>query len=91
MVKHLRKIIQIVWGVLTNIHIKGFFQGKIYTGPLKRFCVPGMNCYSCPGAIGACPIGALSSALTARNRKFPFYVLGFMITVGALVGRFICG
>ena len=91
MVKHLRKIIQIVWGVLTNIHIKGFFQGKIYTGPLKRFCVPGMNCYSCPGAIGACPIGALSSALTARNRKFPFYVLGFMITVGVLVGRFICG
>ncbi len=91
MVKHLRKIIQIAWGVLTNIHIRGFFQGKIYTGPLKRFCVPGMNCYSCPGAIGACPIGALSSALTARSRKFPFYILGFLITVGVLVGRFICG
>ena len=73
----------------------GFFPGKngttLYTGPLKRFCVPGMNCYSCPGALGACPIGSLQSVLSSRNRKFPFYVLGYLITVGVLVGRFICG
>jgi polyferredoxin len=50
-----------------------------------------MNCYSCPGALGACPIGALQSALTARNRRFPFYVLGYLLAVGLLAGRFICG
>ncbi|MBO4229370.1 MAG: 4Fe-4S binding protein [Clostridia bacterium] len=89
--KYLRRIIQIVWGILSNAHLTGFFRGSLYDGPLKRFCVPGMNCYSCPGALGACPIGALSSVLAGRNRKFPFYVLGFLITVGVLVGRFICG
>ena len=81
------------WGLLSNAYVKGFLPGgpSIYKGPLKRFCVPGMNCYSCPGAFGACPIGALQSALTARHRRFPFYVLGFLAAVGLLVGRFICG
>ena len=91
--KRLRKIAQAGWGLLTNAYVRGFLPGgpSIYSGPLKRFCVPGMNCYSCPGAFGACPIGALQSALTARHRRFPFYVLGFLAAVGLLVGRFICG
>jgi polyferredoxin len=63
----------------------------LYEGPLKRFCVPGMNCYSCPGALGACPIGALQAALSERNRRFPFYVIGYLAAVGMAVGRFICG
>ncbi len=91
--KHFRKTVQAVWGFLTNAYVKGFLPGgaKIYGGPLKHFCVPGMNCYSCPGAIGACPIGALQSALTARERKFPFYVLGYLMAIGLFVGRMICG
>ena len=91
--KRIRKIVQVLWGLLTNAYIKGFLPGgqPLYRGVLKHFCVPGMNCYSCPGAIGACPIGALQSVLTARNRKFPLYVLGYLIGIGTLVGRFICG
>ena len=91
--KRIRKTVQAAWALLTNAHLKGFLPGKpsIYQGPLKRFCVPGMNCYSCPAALGACPIGALQSALSARNRKFPFYVLGYLLAVGLLVGRFVCG
>ena len=91
--KRLRKLVQAGWGLLTNGYVKGFLPGgpAIYSGPLKRFCVPGMNCYSCPGAFGACPIGALQSALSARHRRFPCYVLGFLAAVGLLVGRFICG
>ncbi len=86
-------MVQAGWGILTNAYIKGFLPGgpMIYEGPLKRFCVPGMNCYSCPGALGTCPIGALQSALTARNRRFPFYVLGYLLAVGLLAGRFVCG
>ena len=93
MVKHLRKLVQAGWGLLSNAYVRGFLPGgsAIYTGPIKRFCVPGMNCYSCPGALGACPIGALQAALTARHRRFPFYVLGYLAAVGLLVGRFICG
>ncbi len=91
--KHVRKLVQAGWGLLSNGYVKGFLPGgpSIYTGPLKRFCVPGLNCYSCPGALGACPIGALQSALTARRRRFPFYVLGWLAAIGLLVGRFVCG
>ena len=87
----IRKCVQGLWGLLSNAHLAGFFKGTIYDGPLKRFCVPGMNCYSCPGALGACPIGALQNSFTGRKVKFPFYVLGFLLLVGVLVGRFICG
>ena len=91
--KHVRKLVQAGRGLLSNGYVKGFLPGgpSIYTGPLKRFCVPGLNCYSCPGALGACPIGALQSALTARRRRFPFYVLGWLAAIGLLVGRFVCG
>ena len=90
---HLRKVVQIISGIAANGYLKGFLPGNpmIYEGPLKHFCLPGMNCYSCPGALGACPIGALQAALNARQRKFPFYVLGYLIAAGVIAGRFICG
>ena len=93
MAKHLRKIIQAGFGLLSNGYLKGFLPGEpfIYGGVLKRFCVPGMNCYSCPGALGACPVGALQAALSGRQRKFPAYVFGYLAAVGLLAGRFICG
>ena len=45
--------IQALWAFITNSHVTGFVTGKIYTGKLKNACVPGLNCYSCPGAVGA--------------------------------------
>ena len=87
----IRKAVQSVCGILSNANLRGFLTGKIYTGPLKRFCVPGMNCYSCPGALGACPIGAMQSVFDGRRRKFAFYVVGFLAAIGLFVGRFICG
>ena len=89
----MRKAVQFLNGIVTNGYISGFIPGgpTIYGGPLKRFCVPGMNCYSCPGALGACPIGSLQAALGARDRKFPFYVVGFLAAAGIALGRFICG
>ena len=41
-------------------------EGSIYTGPLKSACVPGLNCYSCPGAVAACPLGLRSSLLSSQ-------------------------
>ena len=87
----LRKVVQTATGVLQNGNLSGFVSGKIYTGPLKKFCVPGMNCYSCPGALGACPIGSLQAFVSARRPKVPFYVLGYLSLIGILIGRFICG
>jgi ferredoxin-type protein NapH len=87
----LRHIVQLGFTALTNGYAAGFLQGKIYTGDLKRFCVPGLSCYSCPGAFGACPVGALQSVLTSRTLNFSYYVVGFLVMVGALLGRFVCG
>ena len=87
----LRHTVQGLWTVATNSFVTGFLKGKIYTGQLKNLCVPGMNCYSCPGALGSCPIGALQSVIGDRNYHFAFYVVGFLMLVGALCGRFVCG
>lgn len=83
--------VQVLWALLTNSYLVGFVQGKIYKGKLKNLCVPGMNCYSCPGAVGSCPIGSLQAVIGSWNFKFAFYVAGFLVFVGALVGRFVCG
>ena len=86
-----RHTIQAMWALFTNSYLAGFLQGKIYQGPLKNICVPGLNCYSCPGALGSCPIGAFQAVLGDRNYKFAFYLAGFFMFVGALIGRFVCG
>lgn len=86
-----RHAVQGLWALLTNSYLMGFAQGKIYRGKLKNLCVPGLNCYSCPGAVGACPIGALQAVIGNWNFKFAFYVAGFLMFVGALMGRFVCG
>ncbi len=87
----LRLITQAVWFALTNGYAKGFANGQIYTGSTKQFCVPGLNCYSCPGALAACPIGALQAVLNSRQFHFTCYVLGILMIFGATVGRLICG
>lgn len=83
--------IQALWALLTNSHLAGFFSGKIYRGNLKKVCVPGLNCYSCPGAVGACPIGAIQAVVGSWNFKFAYYVIGFLIFIGAIIGRVVCG
>lgn len=86
-----RHRVQALWALLSNSYLIGFFQGKIYQGKIKNLCVPGLNCYSCPGALGACPIGAMQAVIGNWNFKFAFYVSGFLMFVGALMGRFVCG
>lgn len=86
-----RKVIQIMVFISTNGHFKGFFSGNIYRGKLKSMCVPGLNCYSCPGALGACPIGSLQSVLSDTKYNFSFYIIGFLMIIGVTMGRFICG
>ena len=87
----MRLYVQIAFTALTNGYLLGFLTGRIYTGPTKAACVPGLNCYSCPGALGSCPIGSLQAVLGSRDYKFSFYVVGFLMFFGSLFGRFICG
>ena len=72
-----RKLIQVICAVLYNCNFKGFANGTIYQGSVKGVCVPGLNCYSCPGAVGACPLGSFQT--------------GVMLLLGVVFGRVICG
>ena len=86
-----RRLIQLYSALLYNAHLKGFAEGQIYTGPLKSVCVPGLNCYSCPGAAFACPLGSLQNAVAASADRPAFYVVGLLLLFGLLLGRVICG
>ncbi|MDQ7779916.1 MAG: 4Fe-4S binding protein [Planctomycetota bacterium] len=98
----IRRLIQFVSAFAGNSYLLGFVRGTIYQGPLKSVCFPGMNCYSCPGAVFACPIGSLQAVLTQPGALHSiavgkpegiifFYVLGFIFLIGSLVGRLLCG
>ena len=86
-----RKCIQLASALLYNANLPGFASGSIYKGPSKGVCVPGLNCYSCPGAVGSCPLGALQNALSSLPRKLPLYIAGFLLLIGVALGRVVCG
>ncbi len=86
-----RRIIQLYSALLYNAYVKGFSKGQIFTGKSKAVCVPGLNCYSCPGAAFACPLGSLQNALGPLNKNIGFYVFGIILLYGMLLGRTICG
>lgn len=88
---HLRTLIQLLVSALTNGYALGFVRGSIFTGWSKQFCLPGLNCYSCPGALGSCPVGALQAVLGSRKFGFSFYMAGFFLLVGSALGRLVCG
>lgn len=71
----------------------------------KGFCYPVLNCWSCPAANFACPIGALQNAasdagytipgsgnpLKAILVAIPIYAIGTLLLFSAFFGRMMCG
>lgn len=86
-----RRIIQTTSTIIGNSYFEGFAKGTIYRGKLKSFCFPGLNCYSCPGAYASCPIGALQSVAAGFKFQVSLYVIGFLMLIGTIWGRLICG
>ena len=93
----LRRWVQALATVLSNGYVMFPFTKTIYQGRLKAFCVPGLNCYSCPAAAGACPIGALQNFFAFLQVGWRqgtcltgFYVIGFLGLLGGFVGRMPC-
>lgn len=91
MVSFKRRIIQTFSAIIANSNFSGFINGTIYRGDLKKLCFPGLNCYSCPGALGSCPIGSLQSLAAGIKFSVSLYVLGFLTLIGTLTGRLVCG
>lgn len=86
-----RKIIQIVAFGYSNPHLANFAGGRIYDGSWKQFCNPGMNCYSCPAAGLACPIGAMQAGANSASYGIGLYAMGIVLAIGAVLGRAVCG
>jgi len=89
----IRRLVQIIAGVAVN---SAFLLGqplpsKVYQGPLKQICSPGLNCYACPYAVAACPIGSLQNFIGYGTYHFSVYIGGFLLLFGAGFGRLICG
>lgn len=85
-----RKLIQLYAALLFNANFKGFSSGNIYQGKTKKVCMPGLNCYSCPGAVTACPLGSLQGSFSA-DRSTLYYIGGIILLYCFLFGRMICG
>lgn len=58
-----RRAIQFITAIGINSYFIGFMEGTIYKGSLKKICVPGLNCSSCPGSLGSCPLGLLQTGI----------------------------
>ena len=57
-------------GLLANSYVKVIATKEIYDGPLKKACVPFLNCHACPTAYMACPVGIIQQF--AAVRQIPF-------------------
>lgn len=88
--KHRWKV-QLAATLASNPFFLNFFQGKIHKGSSKIVCVPGLNCYSCPAAAASCPIGSLQAVIGSSKFQFAYYIVGFLILIGVLLGRVVCG
>lgn len=86
-----RLLFQIFMTAVWNGYAAGYFGKGLYTGKLKLLCVPVLNCYSCPGAWGSCPIGAMQAVAGGAKHTISFYVLGMLVLFGTLLGRLVCG
>ena len=86
-----RRLIQLYSALLFNSYLKGYITGDIFKGATKNVCTPGLNCYSCPGAVTSCPLGALQNSFAASNKTAPYYMFGIIMLYGIIFGRWICG
>ncbi len=98
-----RRLVQLYTALLFNVNFKGFMTGNIFQGKKviealgkeytvgsKMLCAPGINCYSCPGAIAACPLGSLQGSF-GNGKSAIFYVGGILLLYSILFGRMLCG
>ncbi|MHB9029388.1 MAG: 4Fe-4S binding protein [Candidatus Latescibacterota bacterium] len=72
---------QATWAVLFNFP---FLEHLTFAW----MTVPVLNCYACPLAQGACPIGTFQHFLVIG--AIPFLVVGVISVFGMLAGRFYC-
>ncbi|MGD9496203.1 MAG: 4Fe-4S binding protein [Armatimonadota bacterium] len=73
--------------------ITAFLLNARFLFDARSVCFPALNCWACPTASVACPLGALQNALgdMRLGGPLPIYVLGSMVAISAVIGRSMCG
>ena len=84
-----RRLTQVSGFIAGNGFWTGLTTGEIYSGSLKGFCLPFLNCYACPSAIFSCPIGSIQHFVSTGN--VPIFLLGMLGIIGLAIGRMGCG
>lgn len=84
-----RSMIQTASTLLSNGYVGSVLTKTVSTNALKGFCVPYLNCYSCPSALFSCPIGTFEHFMALHN--VPYLLLSMLGAVGIAVGRMACG
>ena len=87
----MRRLIQWAAFFMSNPLLLNFLDGRLYKGALKNFCAPGLNCWSCPAAVLACPLGAMQAIGGSMNFSISLYALGSVMLIGLMIGRAVCG
>jgi len=62
---------------------------SFFLSPLRPVCFPALNCYMCPMAVFACPVGVVVQFSTVA--AFPLFAVGVVGLTSAVFGRFACG
>ncbi len=93
-----RRLTEILAAIGFNLDLPSLLKGQISQAKTKGICLPVLNCYSCPAAIGACPIGSLQNSLNSLGynlklgqKQLGLYVVGSLGLVGVIGGRLPCG
>jgi len=93
-----RRLTEILATIGFNLDLPSLLKGQISQAKTKGICLPVLNCYSCPAAIGACPIGSLQNSLNSLRynlklgqKQLGLYVVGSLGLVGVIGGRLPCG
>ncbi|MBI5018537.1 MAG: 4Fe-4S binding protein [Deltaproteobacteria bacterium] len=94
----MRHLVQVLASVAQNAYLAFPWTRTLYQGPAKRFCSPVSNCHSCPAAVLSCPLGTLQHFLASvrpavrwGTYRLGFSIVGFLLAVGLVGGRFACG
>ncbi|MFW5782734.1 MAG: 4Fe-4S binding protein [Candidatus Muiribacteriaceae bacterium] len=86
----MRRLIQFVMFFIINPVLPNYFKGTIYQGPLKSFCVPALNCWSCPAATYSCPIGAIQNSVSYFKYHISLYTISILGLTVFFTGRLFC-
>ena len=86
-----RRLTQALTAALYNGNIFAAFTGKYVDVPGEYACVPGLNCQYCQYSIAGCPLGLAQQTMGGSPPKVVWQLWGFLILIGLLFGRMICG